>query len=73
MKILATVKPNAKEPRIKKTGDATFSVWVKEPARDGKANQAVIKALAQYFGVAPQKVRILIGQTSRQKIIAINK
>jgi uncharacterized protein len=73
MKILVTVKPDAKEPRLKKTGDATFALWVKEPPKDGKANQAVIKALAEYFGVSQQNVRILIGQTSRQKIIAINK
>jgi len=73
MKIFVKVKPNSKEPRLKKTGDATFALWVKEPPRDGKANEAVIKALAQYFGVTRQNVRILIGRTSRQKIVVINK
>jgi len=73
MKIFITVKPNAKESRLKKTGEATFSLWVKEPPRDGQANQAVIRALAEYFDVSRQSVKILIGQTSRQKIVAINK
>lgn len=73
MKIFVKAKPMARKESVEKIDNTNFIVWVKEPPKDGKANQAVIKALAEYFGVSQQNVRILIGQTSRQKIIAINK
>jgi len=51
----------------------TFLVRVKEPAREGKANVAIIKALAGYFGVAKSQVSILSGFTSRNKTLEISK
>jgi uncharacterized protein (TIGR00251 family) len=71
MKILVKVKPNAKESRVKKLDDATFSVWVSEPAKEDKANRALIKTLADYFQTQPQNIKILIGRRSKQKIINI--
>ncbi|MDH5202528.1 MAG: DUF167 domain-containing protein [Nitrospirota bacterium] len=73
MKISVKVKPNAKQERIEKTGENTLSVWVKEKPQEGKANQAVIKILADYFGVARSKVILLKGQTSKQKIFEIKE
>jgi hypothetical protein len=72
MKILVRVKPNAKESRVEKLDDATFSVWTKEPAKEGKANQAVIKILAEYFGTAQQNIKIIVGHRTKQKIIKID-
>ena len=71
MKILVKVKPNAKQERIEKTGENTFSVWVKEKPQEGKANQAVIKILSDYFGVARSNVVLLKGQTSKQKFFEV--
>lgn len=73
MKIFIKVRPSSKEARVKKIDDTNFVVSVKEPAKDGKANQALIKALAEYFGVSRQNIKILVGQKSRQKIISINR
>ncbi len=50
---------------------ADFKVWVKEPAKEGKANQAVIKALAKYFSVPKSSVNIVSGAGGKQKIIEI--
>jgi len=73
MKISVTVKPNAKQERIEERGENTFSVWVKEKPQEGKANQAVIKILSEYFGVTKSGISLLKGQTSRQKIFEVIK
>jgi len=45
MKIQVKVKPNSKTEELSREGDS-FIVRVKEPPKEGKANQAVIKLLA---------------------------
>jgi len=71
MKIFVKVKPNSKEESIKKLSDTNFEICVKEPPVKGKANAAVIKVLAKRFGVPISSVNIIIGHTSRQKIVEI--
>lgn len=72
MKLFITVKPKSKEERVEKLDDTHFVARVKAPAREGKANEAAIKALARYFDVAPSQVEIVSGQRSRKKVVAIN-
>ena len=71
MKIFIKVRPNSKEESIKKLSDTNFEICVKEPPVKGKANAAVIKVLAKRFGVPISSVNIIIGHTSRQKIVEI--
>ena len=73
MKISVKVKPNAKQEKIEKTGERDFLVWVKEKPQEGKANQAVIRVLAKYFGVPKSEVILLKGQTSREKAFEVKK
>jgi uncharacterized protein (TIGR00251 family) len=47
-------------------------VRVTAPAVDGKANAAVIEALAEAFGCSRRDVRVLVGPTSRHKIVEID-
>lgn len=68
MKIHVKVKPNSKTEEVSQEGD-NFEVKVKEPPREGRANQAIIKLLAQHFGVPQSQVRILSGFKSRSKVI----
>ncbi|MDP2735269.1 MAG: DUF167 domain-containing protein, partial [bacterium] len=49
--IFVTAKPGAKEERIRKVDEMHFEVAVKEPPKQGRANKAIAKALAQHFGV----------------------
>lgn len=72
MKIFVKVKPGAKEQRVTKISETNFAVAVKEPPIKGKANAAVLRALADYFGAAPSRFRILVGATSKLKIIEFN-
>jgi hypothetical protein len=71
MKIFVKAKPMAKENKVEKIDDFHFTVSVTEIPRQGKANQAIIKILADYFKVSSQSVKIVSGYTSRQKIIEI--
>jgi len=71
MKIFVKVKPAAKEEIVEKIDDTNFKVQVKEPPVKGRANAALIKALAEYFGIAQSNVRIVSGFTSRLKTIEI--
>ena len=72
MKIQVKVKPSSKTEDISREG-YSFIVKVKEPPREGKANQAVIKLLAEHFGVPHSQVRILSGFRSRNKVIEVAK
>ena len=71
MKINVKARPNAKEEKVEKVSDIEFIVSVKEPPVQGKANRAVINALAVYFGIGSVRVKIVSGWTSRQKVVEI--
>lgn len=71
MKITVKIKPNSKREDIKKIDETNFLVAVKEPPIDGKANKAIVKALAKYFNVSSSAVRIVSGHASKQKIMEI--
>lgn len=69
MRIFVKAKPGAKGEEVKKIDETNFVVSVKEPPLQGRANAAIIKAIAAYFQIAPSRVRIVFGYTSRDKII----
>jgi uncharacterized protein (TIGR00251 family) len=71
MKIFVKVKPRAREERVIKISDTNFKVQVREPPEKGRANRAVLKALADYFGTSPSNIKIILGSTSKLKIIEI--
>ena len=73
MKIFVKAKPNAKEESIKKIDGINFAVAVKEPPRKGKANAAIIRVLAEHFGVAPSAILLVSGFSAKQKIFEIVK
>jgi uncharacterized protein (TIGR00251 family) len=70
MKIQVKVKPGSKTEELSREGDS-FIIKVKEPPKEGKANHAVIKLLAEHFGVPHSQVRILSGLKSRNKVIEV--
>ncbi|MCJ7655996.1 MAG: DUF167 domain-containing protein [Dehalococcoidia bacterium] len=70
MKIRVKVIPNSKVEGVVREGDG-FLVRVKEPAKEGKANRAVIKLLAAYFKAPQRQVVISSGFGSRNKVIEV--
>lgn len=71
MKIKVKVIPNSKTEEVVREG-SEFLVRVKEPAREGKANRAVVKLLADYFKVSRGSVVILSGFKNRNKVIEVS-
>lgn len=69
--IAVTVKPNAKKAGVVELADGTYRIAVIPPARDGKANQAVIDLVARHLRVAKSTVKIIRGLSSRQKLIEV--
>lgn len=73
MKIFVKVKPNSKKERIEKVSEYEFVIWVKPPARENLANEAVIKALSDYFDTAKSNISIIRGFKDRIKAVEINE
>ena len=82
MKIVVKVKTQAKvesvcrinQPSLgldKKVELPTYKVSVKAAPVDGKANEAVIKLLADYFAVSRSAISLISGQSSKQKLFSI--
>ena len=73
MIIKVIAHPNSKNPRVEKDLFGDLRVYVKEPALEGRANEAVIVSLAEYFGVKKYQVLMVRGQKSKKKIFRIQK
>jgi uncharacterized protein len=73
MRLQIRVTARARKPGIEVAGDGTLVVKVRETAEDGRANAAVIEALAQHWGVAKRAVTIVHGHGSRRKLVEIQK
>ncbi len=71
MKIWVAVKPQAKREEVKKISEGEYVASVQAPAREGKANQALIELLARYFSIPKSAVRIIRGQTGRRKLVEV--
>ncbi|GAB4526220.1 MAG: DUF167 domain-containing protein [Pleurocapsa sp.] len=72
MKIQVKVKPNSKQQKIEELTDGSLIIRLKSPPVDGKANQELIKILAEKYGVAKFQVVIKSGLSSKNKLIEIN-
>ena len=71
MRILVTVRPRARRTSVEPVNEWEFVVRVPDAPEKGKANDAVTRALADHFGVAPSRVRIIMGKTARDKVVEI--
>ena len=70
-RIKIKVHPRARRTRIAgMIGDA-YKLDLAAPPVDGKANEACVRFLAEVAGVASSRVRIVLGLTSRTKVVEI--
>jgi uncharacterized protein (TIGR00251 family) len=74
IRLTVRVKPGASRNKVRGSyGDPPeLVVAVSEPAIDGRASTAVCRALAEVLGVSLSKVSIVMGHTSRTKVVEIN-
>lgn len=71
MHITVTAKPKKKREYVEQISPTHYLVAVKEPTRQGRANQAIIRALAEYFDIAPSEIELISGHTSKTKIFEV--
>ena len=71
MRFAVRVKPGAKREAVGGCHGDALIVAVAAPAVEGKANEAVRKALAKAFGVRKQDVTIVTGERGRDKIVDV--
>jgi len=71
MKISVKVIPNAKKQLIELMADSSLKVHLKAKPVEGKANEALIKVLAEYYKVPKSNIEILQGEKGRNKLVQI--
>lgn len=71
MKIFVQAKPNAFEEKVEQIDGTHYRVAVVEPPIKGRANAAIIKALAAHFVISPSRVSLVSGFSSKIKIFEI--
>ena len=62
------VHAGEKKNRLVQKAPDGFEIWVKAPAEQGRANEAVRAILAQHLGVAENKLSLIKGATSPAKM-----
>lgn len=65
------VTPHAKQNKVLES-DGVLRVYTTVAPENGRANGAVIELLSEYFDVPKSRIKILRGQTSRDKIVTID-
>lgn len=65
------VKPNSKQQAFHEEIDGSFTVYLKSPPVEGKANQELIKFLAKHLGVPKSQITIKSGLSSRHKFVEV--
>ncbi len=71
MRFAVRVKPGARKEAVGGTHGGALVVAVAAPAVEGKANEAVRRALATAFGVRRQDVTIVTGERGRDKVVEL--
>ncbi len=71
MRLSVVVTPRAARERVERIDATHLRVAVTAPPHEGRANAAVVKAVAAFLDVAPTRVRIIRGEASRRKIIDV--
>jgi uncharacterized protein (TIGR00251 family) len=66
------VKPGARTSTLAAQDDGSWLAHVAAPPVDGAANEALVRLIAEHFGVRRTQVRIKSGASSRTKRIEID-
>jgi len=69
--IQVKVKPNARTSELEELSDGTWLARVASPPVDGKANEELVKLIAEHFSVRKAQVSIKSGASGRLKRVQI--
>jgi uncharacterized protein len=72
--VVVRVKPGSSRGPLVETGsNGELTIYVREPAVDGKANDAVVRLLAAHLQLPRSRVELVSGATSRQKRFRVSR
>lgn len=71
MRVRVRVTPRARRRGVSGDGAGGLLVAVAEPAVDGRATDAALRAVAEALGLRPRQVRLVTGATSRVKVLEL--
>lgn len=72
--VVVTIKPGSRKgPLVETAEDGSLTIYVREPAIEGKATAAAARLLAGHLGVAPSAVTLASGATSRIKRFRVDR
>ncbi len=64
-------QPGAKKNAILGVQAGALRVSVTAPPEDGRANEALVEVLKDYFGVKRSQIELMSGRTNRNKVFLI--
>lgn len=71
--IQAHLKPNSRHRQeVVEDSDGSFTIYVKSPAIEGRANKEAVELLAKYFKVSKSRVELVRGEKSKCKVFRID-
>lgn len=72
--VVVKVKPGSRKGPLVEIGpDGELTIYVREPAVDGKANEAVTRMLAAHLDLPKSRVELVSGTTSRLKRFRVSR
>ena len=71
MLVKVKAKPKSKKEGVKKLSEEYFEVRVNAPPEKGRANERIRELLAEHFGVPKSRVKLVRGETSRDKVFEV--
>lgn len=72
--VTVKVRPSAQKTCLKgRLDDGTWKIDVAAVPEDGKANEELVRYLAEMCGVSRSMVEVVSGQTNRLKIVRLKK
>ncbi len=71
MHLRIKAKPNSRENKIVHLPDGTLQVKIKAPAQDGKANEELVRFLAEVLDLPRSKIQVVSGFTAPFKKLEI--
>jgi uncharacterized protein (TIGR00251 family) len=66
------VTPSASRDAVVGWQGDVLRIHVRAPAQRGKANEAVLRLLAAALAIDRRRLRIVRGETSRQKVLSVD-
>ncbi|MCV7089939.1 DUF167 domain-containing protein [Mycobacterium interjectum] len=72
--VVVKVKPGSRKGPLVEVGpDGELTIYVRERAVDGKANDAVARLLAAHLELPPSRVELISGAASRLKRFRVGR